>query len=446
MSFKILLLVSFAINSCHKPGKQDKIFVRPSEDIDRSIAFTHAKVITMESDQVLTDYTVISRGGKIEAIGPTSNINLPDSLFEINANGMYLMPGLADMHTHINYKEDILPYVANGITTVLNMGSPPSILQYRLQTATKQMIGTCIFASGFVDGPGSKGWLVSTPQQAEQAVTDIKTQGWDFIKAYNNIPSDAFTTLLNKAKQEHIAVIGHGVRAPGMESILNSGQVMIAHAEEYLYTYFNNVPDETKIPGAVLITKNAGAYVTPNLCTYETISRQWGNAAGLQQMLQQPEMKYVDPRWKNGSWNQFNFTTRPGNINDRYHFLKLLTKAFQDANVPLLLGTDTPFMIGEANGFAIHDDLKNLVSCGLSPYQALVCGTRNAGEFINRTVTSSQPFGLIKEGYRADFLLLSANPLSDIENIKARVGVMINGRWLSEKKLHDEMEKLAASF
>jgi hypothetical protein len=251
---------------------------------------------------------------------------------------------------------------------------------------------------------------------------------------------------MEKAKKENISVIGHGVRAPGMQGILSSGQVMIAHAEEYLYTFFDNALDDSKIQEAVTLTKNAGAYVTPNLCTYETIARQWGNAAELQRMLSLPEMKYVSPKWRDNFWKQFDFTTRNGNINAQYAFLKKLTKAFYDGGVPLLLGSDTPFMTAQANGFAIHDDIRNLIESGLTPYEALSVGTKNAGEFINKYVAGSKPFGLVKVGYKADLLLLQANPLTDTKALKDRVGVMINGRWLSETKLKEDMEALAKSF
>jgi imidazolonepropionase-like amidohydrolase len=400
----------------------------------------------MESESVLIDQVVLIKNGQVELIGPFSSVTIPSAYFQIEAKGTYLMPGLADMHTHIWYKEDILPYVANGITTVLNMGSPSSILQFRTQAANREIIAPTIFASGFVDGPDSRGWLARTPAEAEEAATEIKAEGWDFIKAYNGIPADAYQALMEKAKSENIAVIGHGVRAPGMQGVLSSGQIMIAHAEEYLYTFFSNAPDASKIAEAVTLTKNTGAYVTPNLCTYETIARQWGNPAEAQRLLNLPEMKYVSPKWKDNFWKQFDFARRNGNIDTQYNFLKQLTKAFYDGGVPLLLGSDTPFMTGQANGFAIHDDIRNLIECGLSPFQALSIGTRNAGEFIKKYVPGSKPFGLVKVGFKADLLLLQSNPFTDTNALKDRVGVMISGRWLSEAKLNDDMEALAKSY
>jgi hypothetical protein len=400
----------------------------------------------MESEEVLADQIVLINDSKIESIGPSTSVSIPPSYFEIDASGAYLIPGLADMHTHIYYQEDLLPYAASGITTVLNMGSPSRILQLRSEAANGSIISPSIFASGFVDGPDSKGWYARNPAEAEEAVSEIKSAGWDFIKAYNGIPLDAYQTLMSTAKTAGISVVGHGVRAPGMEGVLSAGQVMIAHAEEYLYTFFGNSPDESKIQDAVTLTKNSGSYVTPNLCTYETIAKQWGDPITLQRLLNADEMKYVSPKWKDDFWNQFDFANRGGNIDTQYAFLKKLTKGFHDGGVPLLLGTDTPYVIGQANGYAIHDDIRNLRECGLTPYEVLTVGTRNAGEFINQNVQGSLPFGMIKVGYKADLILIQSNPLKDLSALKDRVGVMLNGRWLSEKRLQEEMELLALSF
>lgn len=443
---KLILIFLILMNTCEAQEPRASRISRPKEDIVQNIAFVNVNVITMESEAVLMNQTVLIKDSKIELIGSGKSTKIPSTYFRIDAKGAYLMPGLADMHTHIWYKEDLLPYVANGITTVLNMGSPSSILQFRAQAAAKEIIAPTIFASGFVDGPDSRGWLARTPAEAEEAVTEIKAGGWDFVKAYNSIPADAYQALMAKAKHENISVIGHGVRAPGMQGVLSSGQVMIAHAEEYLYTFFANAPNDSKIAEAVTLTKNAGAYVTPNLCTYETIARQWGNPAEAQRLLNLPEMKYVSPKWRDNFWKQFDFARRNGNINTQYAFLKKLTKGFYDGDVPLLLGSDTPFMAGQANGFAIHDDIRNLIECGLTPYQALAIGTKNAGEFINKYVAGSKPFGLIKVDYKADLLLLNSNPLTDISALKDRIGVMINGRWLSEAKLKEDMEALAKSY
>lgn len=418
----------------------------PIQDVTGEIAFVNVNVVPMEDERVLNAQTVIVRAGKIAVIGPTASTEIPASVFRIDGAGKYLLPGLADMHTHIYYAEDLLPYVANGVTTVLNMGSPASILQFRQQVANAEILGPTIFAGAFVDGAGNRGWIVRTPQEARTDVRNIKNQGWDFIKVYNSIAADVFNALMDEAKLQGLAVIGHGVRAPGMQGILQAGQVMIAHAEEYIYTHFNNSYDANRIPSAVEMTVRAGAYLTATLSAYETILLQWGNPAGRAALLAKPEVKYLHPNWMSEWRNSNRYINNTGSLAPAYEFQKRFVKAFHDAGVPLLLGTDTPTIPGIMPGFGIHQDLRNLTASGLRPYDALKAGTQNAGEFIRRYVPNAAPFGTITTGKRADLILLTENPLLSIENVSKRAGVMVRGRWLSEKKVQQMLDDLARSF
>ena len=104
------------------------------------------------------------------------------------------------------------------------------------------------------------------------------------------------------------------------------------------------------------------------------------------------------------------------------------------AGVPFALGSDAP-QFWNVPGFSAHRELKALVDAGLTPYQALRCGTHTIGVYFGTTD------GVIGQGRRADLLLLDANPLADITNISRIAGVVVNGRWLSK----EEIEKRLAS-
>ncbi len=87
----------------------------------------------------------------------------------------------------------------------------------------------------------------------------------------------------------------------------------------------------------------------------------------------------------------------------------------------------------------MHEELRNFVDAGLSPYEAIRTGTRNAAEFLNATDT----FGAVAVGLRADLILVEANPLDDVANVARRVGVMVRGRWLPEEELQQRLDSLA---
>jgi len=96
----------------------------------------------------------------------------------------------------------------------------------------------------------------------------------------------------------------------------------------------------------------------------------------------------------------------------------------------ILAGSDTPDLL-MVYGFGMHRELEALVRAGLTPFQALAAGTRNAAEFLG----AGDAFGTIQPGRRADLVLLDNNPLADIRNTLTISGVMFGGRWLTRTDL-----------
>lgn len=421
-------------------------------DFAGDMAFVDVNLVTMLGDTALTHHTVLVHGEMIVALGPADSIAVPQSAFRVDGSGSYLMPGLTDAHTHVAFEEDLLLYLANGVTTIVNLGNEPDvpILEWRDEVAAGERLGPTLFVARFVDGARRRSrirgaYLLSTPEAARVFVSETKSAGYDLIKAYNSLSLRVYSALMEEAAAQGIAVVGHGVRAPGMQGLLEAGQVMVAHAEEYLYTHFRRSIDPALIPSAVDMTLEAGAYVVPNLSAYEIIALQWGKPRVLERLLELPELGYVHPFWRK-YWARGRYISRQGDLISRLEFLRELTAALNEAGVPLLLGTDSPSIPGMLAGFSIHDDLRNLVESGLTPYEALRAGTRNPGKFLNGYVPGSAPFGMIQVGQRADLILLRDDPLASVENLKGRVGVMVRGRWLNEARLQELMAGLADSF
>lgn len=78
----------------------------------------------MDAERVLEHQTVLVRGDTIVRIAPAVEVSIPLDALRIEGHGTaYVLPGLADMHTHIEAVEDAALYLANGITTVVQMGS-----------------------------------------------------------------------------------------------------------------------------------------------------------------------------------------------------------------------------------------------------------------------------------------------------------------------------------
>src|SRR5260370_1388439 len=244
---------------------------RPALTQAGDTAFVDVNVVPMDSKRVLLHHTVFVRDGLIAQVVPVAEGKVEAGTKVIEGGGkLYLMPGLADLHTHVETAEDLLLYLVHGVTTVLNMGEAPNGLVQvrRKQTETGELLGPHCYVAFLIDGSGKYGhFFVTAPEEARAAVRLAETNGYDFIKVYNSLSPEAFFALVDEARLQHLAVVGHGVESVGLEKQLSAGQVMVAHGEEFLYTTFRHQVagsasdspglDETEIPAAVSFVKKS---------------------------------------------------------------------------------------------------------------------------------------------------------------------------------------------
>lgn len=418
-------------------------------------AFVHVNVVTMDDPQVLRDRTVLVEDGTIAAIGAA--LPVPAGAAVVDGGGSaYLSPGLADMHTHSTTKRDMAVYLANGVTTVLNMGNatPEFVGQVRPAIERGRIPGPRVVVAWRVDGSQRYGnVMVATADEARALVRLAKTNGYAFIKVYNDVSREAFDAFIDEGRIRHVPVVGHGVTSVGLLKQLAAGQVMAAHTEEFLYTAFSQpptahpdqAPADAEIPAMVRTVRATGAYVTADLNTYATIARQWGKPDVVAAMLAAPTTRYVSPD-RRLDWRGEDYVRRHGSLDARLAFLGRFTKALADGGVPLIVGTDAPGIPGIAPGFSVHDDLDRLVAAGLTRRQALTAATRTPGEFIARYVPGAQPAGVLRVGYRADIVLSAGNPLDDLTTLRKPLGVMAAGRWYARPALEGLLDTVAKQY
>lgn len=418
---------------------------------ETSFAFVDVNVVPMDRQQVLMHQTVVVKDGAIMQIGPTRKVSIPKDAQRVEGKGTaYLLPGLADMHVHVSEVDDLALYFANGVTTVLHMGGDPigaaGVISQEIEAA--RIASPRIFFAFKLHGDGA-GLTVNTPELARGAVQLAKANGYDFIKVYNELSPAVFAAIAEEAERQGMSVIGHGVRSVGLPKALFEDQVMVSHAEEFLYTAFEGEEERSRIVGVVTDTLRSGAWVTTTLFTNEVIARQWGRPEQVKQYLQDPRASFMTPNtradWVNATYSQ---AARPATAraDDVLAFLSELTKAMRDVGVPLLTGTDSPAVPGMFPGYSIHDELRSLVKAGLTPFEALSAATRTPGEFMARTVPQAESFGTITVGKRADLVLVEEDPLASLVTLKTPLGVMKSGRWYPRATLSQLLEHGKAKY
>lgn len=419
------------------------------------VAFVGVHVIPMDRDTVLANHTVVVSGGRIAASGPAGELPVPPGALRIAGEGRWLLPGLVDAHFHLTIHRGIneavlLLALASGTTRVLELGGDTLSLRLRAEVAAGELPGP----SMHVAGPHLRDSAM-TREEGIAFVDRHQAAGYDLIKIYNQASKEGFRGVMLRARELGVPTIGHVPRSMDLEGTLGGGQRGIAHLEEYLYTYFGvRLSDSTQLAGSRLdadaipylagITRAAEAWVTPTLVTFEGILAL---SRDLRTELGKPEIGYVPKLFYDALWapgvnayeDRFTHPRQRDNLAVALAFQRRMVGAFHRAGVPLLAGTDA-LVAAVVPGFAMHEELRNLVDAGLTPYEALGAATRNAAEFMRM----ADEFGTVEVGKSADLLLLTANPLADIGNSDRIVGVMARGRWLPEPQLRIALERLRA--
>lgn len=429
----------------------------------------------MDRERVLENQTVVVNNGVIAEIGDARRVKIPAGALRIDGKGKYLIPGLADMHTHLlsdsdEYPDSIAPdelrvMVANGVTTVRFMIGTPELLKYRTQSAAGEIIAPTIFvASPHLTGrEQGNNFVVNTPEEAREAVRRSKAAGYDFIKVTTFVPAEVYEAAVDEAAKYRIRVVGHAdSRFVGVERAWKARQ-QIEHLDGYmelllkpdapmkgsvsdLYIYnvdnwksFDHM-DESKIPAIARKTVESNPFVNP---THHFMKNTFGRLRTEEEIRAQPDLKFY-PAKVQQQW--FDFYKRNRMINTvplekRARWVELrekLIKAINDAGGKLMAGSDTPEFLW-LYGFGLHHELRALKDAGISNYAVLAAGTRNPQEFLGVL----DKVGTIEKGKRADLVLLNANPLTDISATKDRAGVMLKGKYYTQAELNGWLDEIA---
>jgi imidazolonepropionase-like amidohydrolase len=421
-----------------------------------AVVIENVTVIPMDSERTLPGHSVVVRGRRIAALGPSATITLPPGAQRIDGAGKFLIPGLAEMHGHFLGPQAIQQYgeayadrllylfLANGVTTVRGMLGGPRDLMVREQIARGERVGPQVF----VAGPSFNGNSAPNPDAGWRMVTEQRAAGYDLLKIHPGVPLDVFDEVVATARRERIPFAGHIPAAVGLRHALESRIATVEHLDGYVEAlvkdgtklpentgFFGSTiidqVDEAKIPALVATTKQSGAWNTP---TQVLIENLFGDETA-DQLAQRPEVRYI-PKATLEQWLQSvrQIRSAPEHTPERMRrfvaFRRGLIKSLHEATGRVLLGADTP-QIFNVPGFATVRELELLVAAGLEPYDALVCGTRSPAEALG----VPESFGTIAVGRRADLVLLEANPLQQIANVRRVAGVMAAGRWMPQAEI-----------
>jgi imidazolonepropionase-like amidohydrolase len=426
---------------------------------NRQVVLKDVNVITMQGNRVDEHQTVVARNGRIIAIGDAEEVkNEPEALV-INARGKYLIPGLAEMHAHVppsddieSMKEVLKLFALNGITTIRGMLGHPRHLELRESIRKGEIFGPHFYTTG----PSFNGMSIRSPEEGAAMVRRQKEAGYDYLKLHPGLTRQKFDAIASTAKEVGIPFVGHVSFSVGVWRAIAAGYSSIDHLDGFVEGLVPGIEkmheqqaglfgmlvadevDRSRIPELMTALRENNVWVVPT----QSLAERWFHPDyTAEDFRKDPHMKYMEPQtteqWITSKKNLVN--SEQYNEEELRKFVQLrrdLILECQKNGVGLLLGCDAP-QIFNVPGFSTHNELEYLVLSGLSPYEALLTGTRNVAAYLGHNDA-----GVIREGAVSDLILLDANPLDDIRNTRKIAGVMIGNQWMNKSYIDAELKKL----
>jgi hypothetical protein len=429
-------------------------------DDQRLLVFQSARVLTQRAGQVLEHHDVWARAGVIESVHPRGTRAVPEHARVLACNGMSLMPGLSDIHTHpflqttagildglvqvdggcVRY---VLPYdllmfqfLACGITRLEVLAGCPDSLWMRDQVRAGQLIGpTLSVGSPLIDGPPAIhspaiSYVASDHAGGRRAADQSKDMGFDFLKPYTNLPAEAFEGLMQGADHHGLRVMGHVPAAVGIEAAVLRGQRGFAHIAELFYNDRGMDRRSTaRRERLVRVMADHGAHVQATMVVLRRMAWMGGRAP-----FDAPDVAWMNPL-QAALWHDASPMMAIIQANEQHaHFYEdvyglscLALQAARKAGVRMLTGTDVPNPC-VVEGFSLHEELQLMVrDGGYTAADALYASTRQAASYHGEPEVS----GTVTAGAPARLIVVEGDPLADI-NATRRIQAVLAGTHLLE--------------
>ena len=385
------------------------LIVACSRPADISVlAITHVTIVDVERGRLLPDRTVLVYGTRIQRVDSAPRVDLPPRAQTVDGTGRFLIPGLWDMHVHLDDARTAGQLLSWGITRARVMsGGLDETLALRDQFLTQPLRGPGLLVVGLAlrgpQSPADSGLeVIRTADAGRRVVDSLSARGVDFIKVHEGLPREAWFAIARAARQHDIPLTGHVPLELTPEEVADSGLGSIEHLEflpDRCLVLFDSTARATRAP-------------LPAGC----------GPAELEQLLEHLHRNgvWLDPTI--GSFRVFAPRQWPSILTGFADVAGLI----RETGIPVLAGTDLG-TTGIVPGESLHDELALLVESGFSPAEALRAAIWNPAIFLG----AADSIGKVDSGYLADLVLLKGNPLSDINNTRQIVGVIRAGRFLS---------------
>ena len=391
-------------------------------------ALTHATLIDPATDgPPARNVTVLVRDGKIAALG--SGIPIPPHTRTFDLTGKFIVPGLWDTHAHFEQWEWGPAYLACGVTSVRDVGNEIEFLvPLRNSLNAGRGLGPRIYTAGLIDSdPGSL-----TSEHAEDAATAraivrrYHDLGYEEIKIYQSLKPELIPIVAQEAHRLGMKVTGHVPTGTDAITAVRDGMDMINHI-----SFVTRVMRPQGVTGVRADSSEAKAaiklFLERQTIIEPTLARSEFNLHPERQPFSElePSVIRLPPELAVILNNSGIERAREERAAVAFRTALETTKILYEAGVPILAGSDQV-----VPGASLLRELELLVRAGLKPIDAIRSATTVPAKVLN--ISDS---GKIEVGKRADLVILDANPLIDIANIRRVRLTVLGGKVFDPKRL-----------
>jgi imidazolonepropionase-like amidohydrolase len=414
------------------------------------VAFEHVRIFDSEQALMREDQTVVVDGERIASIGDANSLKVPADAEHIDGRGKTLLPGLFDMHVHVQATDGIL-HVASGVTSVRDMANDiDEIRRIQEQWDSGAAIGPHLWKAGIIDGRGlyqvPTGLYADTVDEALAAVNRYVDLGYIQIKLYSSLPPTFVAPVAKLAHQRGVRVSGHVPNGMIASQFVEAGADEIQHINFIMLNFMADKVKDTRTPERftavgqysakldldskpvkdfIQLLRDHGTTVDVTVATFEGM---FLGRPGQVSPDMAPVLDRLPAQVQRGAYHGGLAVTPETDqfYKDSYMAMLRMTKKMYDAGIPILAGTDaTP-------GIMLHRELELEVKLGIPANKALQIATLNAARLLKQ----DRDVGSITPGKRADLVLVEGNPVENIGDIRRCRQVMKNGTLYDSAALY----------
>jgi imidazolonepropionase-like amidohydrolase len=411
------------------------------------IAITNVTVIDPRDSVPSPARTVVIQGTRIVSVGPAASARVPAAARVVDGRGKYLVPGFWDMHVHtsvVRGRELLGLYVANGVTGVRDLAGEWEITSgWRAEIRQGRLAGPRMILSGpYLEGGDVPipHILTRTPEEGARGVDSLVALGVDVVKVHGQLRPETYFAIARRARERGIPFAGHVSNAVGARAASDSGQRSIEHmlgipascttAESLalrprypVQAALGRCSSRDLAPLYEAFVRNQ-TWVTPTITAMVEVAA-WPTRGVPGDSLQH----YLPDTLKRFVAQLFQMPDSvPAGADSvgRAMLAKRMRQVAEmhRAGVAIMTGTDAPLR-NSPPGFGLLEEMSLLARGGMSNLAVLRAATLEPARHLRMT----DSLGGIAPGMLADLVLLDANPLADIGNVRRISAVFANGRY-----------------